>query len=1246
MVAVLLIAAAATLALCATAWAARGHEFAGSFGEPCPGEPCGPGQLKEPSAVAVSEATGDVYVLDEGDDRVERFSALGVYEGQFDGSGKFEVVTDAEPNKEGTPAPSGAFSFTGEAQTSGIAVDSSEGSPSSGDVYVVDSGHDVIDKFSASGEYLGQLTETSPGEVFVELGGVAVDSAGGLWVYQEGVVEGFGANGLIDGFSNALVNAFTGTQLVLTSREAFFHSGFAIDGKGDFYARGEAQHFEIQKYDHFGNLLSARVDDQNSSAVATDQIQNTVFIDNLSTVAAFNASGTELERLPVPGEHGAGLAVNASPTGPGSETLYVADSGENVIDRYQPQEPGPPSVESEGVSEITADSTSFEAELNPRGGATTYRFEYGPCTTPSTCSSSPYGHSAPVPDGALEAGFEIQTVSVHVSGLIARTHYHFRLSARNEAGGKANQVAGEEKTFITQGAGGEVTLPDARQWELVSPAEKFGSLVLPIEETGVVQASISGDAISYLANAPIEANPQGTYPGGTQILSTRGPKGWGSQNLSAPHEGTTGIPLGTKEWRFFTDDLSSSFLQPLGTFVPSISPEASESTAFLRSDYLNGNPDERCQPATMRCYRPLVTGTPGFANVPAGTVFGEAGLCPAREASCGPRFQDATPDGAHAVLSSRAALSETPIEGEARLSPSLYAWSAEAPPAEQLQLLSVLPEGQPAVSPKLGRDNHDTRGALSSDGTRIMWEAGPESERPQRSLYMRDTARGETIQLDKAEAQCEGKGECESRGGRFQMASGDGSRVLFTDAHRLRSDAGQPGLQSKEDLYECQLVKGAGGKDECQLTDLTPEAGGESADVQGLLPGASADASWVYFVANGVLSSQPDSEGEQARAGQCSFAGTLPAGATCNLYALHEGQVKLVSVLAGEDRHDWSTALRQMPTRVSPNGQWLEFMSQRSLTGYDNRDAKTGQPDAEVYLYNAASDHLACASCEPSGARPVGIEYHKLEPGSGGLAGGPRDVWESTALVAANVPGWTGADETGLATRHQPAYLNNEGRLYFNSADGLAPQDVNATEDVYQYEPPEVGSCSSESANFAERSGGCVDLISSGASSQESAFLDASASGGDIFFLTSAKLAPQDRDSAIDVYDAHSCSAASPCPSAEATTPPPCDTGDSCKPAPTPQPEIFGAPASALFSGAGNLPPPVGTPAPPVESKLTKALKSCRKRFPHAKKRRVSCEAKARRQFGAKKASSKKHPAKKRSSAKKSSTAKHRGSRR
>lgn len=67
--------AAAFLALTASsAFAARGHEFTGvTIGTPCTAEPCGPGELKEPTAVAVNEATDNVYVVDQGNNRIDKF---------------------------------------------------------------------------------------------------------------------------------------------------------------------------------------------------------------------------------------------------------------------------------------------------------------------------------------------------------------------------------------------------------------------------------------------------------------------------------------------------------------------------------------------------------------------------------------------------------------------------------------------------------------------------------------------------------------------------------------------------------------------------------------------------------------------------------------------------------------------------------------------------------------------------------------------------------------------------------------------------------------------------------------------------------------------------------------------------------------------------------------------------------------------------------------------------------------------
>jgi hypothetical protein len=175
--------------------------------------------------------------------------------------------------------------------------------------------------------------------------------------------------------------------------------------------------------------------------------------------------------------------------------------------------------------------------------------------------------------------------------------------------------------------------------------------------------------------------------------------------------------------------------------------------------------------------------------------------------------------------------------------------------------------------------------------------------------------------------------------------------------------------------------------------------------------------------------------------------------------------------------------------------------------------------------------------------------------------------------------------------------LSDGGRLFFNSDDALVPQDTNGTEDVYEYEPAGVGTCTTTSATYHEKSGGCVDLVSSGIGAEESAFMDASESGEDVFFMTPSELTREDVDDAYDVYDAHACTSASPCPS-QTLTAPPCTTADSCRVAPAPQPAIFGAPASATFSGVGNLAPASANakPQPKTKAKRAKAKKRAKKR--------------------------------------------------
>jgi hypothetical protein len=494
----------------------------------------------------------------------------------------------------------------------------------------------------------------------------------------------------------------------------------------------------------------------------------------------------------------------------------------------------------------------------------------------------------------------------------------------------------------------------------------------------------------------------------------------------------------------------------------------------------------------------------------------------------------------------------------------MYEWSGG-----QLALVSVLPasEGGAAVGGAFGGSvggSSDARHAISNDGSRIVWMTN--SSQPH--LYLRDSARGETVRLD---AGLTGTPE-------FQTATTDASEVFFTE---------------NGDLYEYDVVHG-------ELLRLT-----EGAEVRFVsVLGVSEDGSYVYFVANKVLA-------PGAVPGRCAEAPSPEA--SCDLYVRHDGTIRLVTVLSGADNPDWSRSLPHLTARVSPDGRWLAFMSQRSLTGYDNRDAISGKPDEEVFLYDTEHDRVVCASCDPTGARPAGVESGNL--GLLSLVGGDR-VWENDQWLAANIPGWT-PYSLGNAL-YQSRYLSDSGRLFFNSNEALVPQDVNGTWDVYEYEPPGIGGCAVSSVTFGEHSGGCVGPLSSGSSPEESAFLDASQTGSDVFFLTAGKLSSQDNDASLDIYDAHECSDASPCLPVPAVLPPPCSTGDACKAAPSPQPSIFGAPASATFSGAGNVPPSGSTPAVKRRSlsraqKLARVLRACRKK---PRKRRPACVKHARGAYG------------------------------
>jgi hypothetical protein len=813
---------------------------------------------------------------------------------------------------------------------------------------------------------------------------------------------------------------------------------------------------------------------------------------------------------------------------------------------------GPPLLQSESALDVTATSATIEAAVNPNGLDTHVRVEYG----------TEAGYTSSTPSSDIGAADTVQAPALTLNGLTPGTTYHYRVVAENLLSEGPQATIGPDHSFSTQ-TDAAALLPDHRGWEVVSPPSKHGAIIKPPSSLELIQAASDGGAITYTSSSPTEPDAAGNADE-VQILSVRGATGWVSKDLVTPNV----FPAaGSKppEYKIFSTDLSHAIVEPGGEFDPEISAEASEQTPYLRSNVVPDDPGAVC---TIGCYRPLVTGAPGFANVPPGTKFGHSETA---NTATGVEVQNASSDLTHIVLSSAAPL----IEGAPK---GLYEWVDG-----HLQLIDVLPrEGGPSeVEVQLGGPG-TSRHAVSSSGSRVIWTETAGTPKSKDHIYETDTENFRSVQLDVNHGGS-GKGMLRPT---FLDASADGSTVYFTDGQQLTPDSGA--ALDEPDLYRCQLVPTEEGE-ECDLTDLTPAHGGLPGGVQGgLVAGTTEDGSVAYFVANGVLAGNQVENGagaEEAQPGNCGDEKIQlsegVAATHCSLYGYRDGTTTFIATVSGGDRYDFGQG---GPASHSPNGAWLTFMSERSLTGYDNRERRTGKRAAEVYLYDATAPSgvsLRCISCEPSGARPHGEEYHKLEVP---LGKNNRQSWEAGGFVSGFLAASATTTEHGGGDfSHKVRSVTDDGRVFFDSLDGLVPHDANGTEDVYEFEPAGVGTCELGGPSYVTHAAGCVNLLSGGASEEESMFVDASEDGSDAFFETTAKLSPRDLDGAADVYDARVDGG-----DAAPEKPIECQ-GDACQGFVEPPNDT--TPGSLIFSGPGNLKPLA--PLPTTTKKAT--TKKCPK---------------------------------------------------
>src|ERR1700722_6044540 len=562
-----------------------------------------------PSKVIVNESNGDLLVLDNDEE------AGVIYVFEPSAPGEYTLV-----RKITGPSASGSLK-----QPFNLAVDSD-----TGDIYVTERFFPTtIAQYSPAGTFLGRITGfDSPRGDISDVYSPTVDSTTrDVYVADNKVgVDVFGPAVVIPDVTTRLVSA-------LKTRSATLAGTVDPDKEGSATCQ-----FVWGTSVELGNIApcTAPVGEGESPVPVEAQLSE------------LEPDRTYYYRLQATDHNGTNL-------GESSQTLHFTTPG--------------PRLDAEAVSDVAAESVTFDATVNPHLAPTTYYVQYG--TTDS------YGTDLPAPPGAVVgAGEGDVEFSQHVQGLQADTIYHYRVVQISEVeAGKEEEFDGPDQTFTTQLRGGELSLPDDRSWELVTPPDKHGALFYgqnrghTTTEAFTAQAAAAGDAMINLASAPTELKPE-CYAEEVSVLPTRAAGGWSPQVIAPPHNEGTGpsIDIGG-EYHFFSEDLSQGIVLPFGNFTP-LSPEATEGTPYLRTDYLNGKLSEHCQTS---CYRPLVTA----ANTRSGAVFGEEinGEC-AEQMICAPRFVDATPDASDIVLSSPVQLTVTPNEqAEGTRSSRFYEWA-------------------------------------------------------------------------------------------------------------------------------------------------------------------------------------------------------------------------------------------------------------------------------------------------------------------------------------------------------------------------------------------------------------------------------------------------------------------------------------------------------------------------------------------------------------------------------------------
>lgn len=1113
------------------------------------------GAMNEPIAVAVDQATGNLYVSDNVNHRIDVFRADGFFEGAFgwkvDATVPLEqlqfctALTGCQAGSVGGGA--GQFGERGDTtelnhigeqrSIGGLAV-APVGAPDAGNVVVADSANNRVDEFAVTLNGSGEVNAASFARGIgwgVDTGAKVAQTCTTASTCQEGVPGGGLGQFTTRGLTRVAVDATGAIYAINRPNENFGCDPFTfvchVQKRSPAGTWAEFSPGELKREGGvFGSAASEIVVDPATGDVyvarpkefgAVHQYQVLRFdqIGNLLEIYPSSAETTPVQERTL-----YGLAFD-----PASGNIYLSSTtgGQRI---YLLTEPPPiaPTVVT-GAASAGANTTlmNLAGTVNPEGFKVfACRFEYGTTTG--------YGASTPCVPSELGEGTAPVAVSAETEPLEPATTYHYRLVAEN--GGPVGM--GQDQTFTTSPAPIDscpnasrraeqgivaLVLPGCMALEMVSPPQKAG------QPARAPEVSADGSRAKFISLAALGKDPPGLINGfGATYVATRTASGWETESTVPAH----GI------YRNWASENAPSFTPDLSRWLG----------VGTTREQLGLGIGQAFEGGLGGLYEPL-----GPLLVPfESTDFNR--LIP------GIALQGASADHSHLYFKfGLTAEGSSYFPGDPNLAgvgvePSnVYLTQRSGPNGQAaLELLGRDRDGKVwggncgARLGGIGDENGErNQGAISDDGTRTYLSARasqPASGPCLASSKLRILERTETeggakiIPLFTSECSRPPAEPCGTADGDdlYQGASADGSKVYFITNRQL-TNSDRDGSSA-----ECTPSSGIAGCD-LYLYDRSRPAGerlvqvsageelgagvheaGREAKVFNGVTGISGDGSHAYFVAAGILTNQPNPAGASAQPGKP------------NLYLWDAGSeaTSFIGTLRTSDQivtwgggGTWRNGAYPVPAmgkngageEVGGDGHILLFKSNAELTV---ADADGSQRDLYRYDGGAEPPSLQCLSCRPGGpdSAPFDVNF-SIPSGPSGTDYAEEYRW---------------ASEDGKTT-------------VFRTPEALVAGDVNEEDDFYLWRKGEIARLPGRP--FVGFGGG--------------PFL--SHDGSEIAYATPTALLPQDGDVAADVYVAR-VDGGFPNPPAL----PGCEPGNGCQ----------GAQAPPAAPSVGSEAPGAGNPKP------------------------------------------------------------------